>query len=177
MNADLQVALVGLVGVIVGVGISEGLSYWRERRKERLEVRRAARLIDADLLLAVTVARGSIERKEWWPALEHRLTTDGWQQYRAVIASELTEERWVAVMVSILAVGDLQWRTDAAYSLELAKLAIDPATAEVAAAAEARGVDITGRAAIPDDQVAQLLPVLKDLEAGRAALVPLTRDD
>lgn len=53
MNADLQIAFVGLGGVIVGAGITSGFSYAIERRKERTAVRRAARLIDADLMSAV----------------------------------------------------------------------------------------------------------------------------
>jgi hypothetical protein len=78
---DFRIALVGLVGVIIGSLITTGFGYVMEGRKERKEVLRAARAIDADLMFAEIVVRSCIEKKVWWPHAM-RLGTDGWTQYR-----------------------------------------------------------------------------------------------
>lgn len=56
-------------------------------------------------------------------------------------------------------------------------MALDPTTADVVAAADALGLDVADPApAIPESTVTRIEPVLRDLEAGRAARAPLTRD-
>jgi hypothetical protein len=177
MNVDFKIALLALAGVLIGAVITSGVTYVMEREKRQREVRRAARMIDADLLFAVSAARMSIEHKKWWPATELRLTTEGWQEYRFVVASELSQEDWARVMVAVLAVVQLQSRRDNAHTLDRAQLATDPATADVLASAEALGLDITdAHPTISDTAVEVLRPVLADLEAGRAALASLTAD-
>lgn len=72
-----------------------------------MAVRRAARLIDADLRLAEVAVQGCVEKKRWWPT-EVRLTSEGWQQHRDVIASRLSYDAWLTVIVAVMAVGHLQ---------------------------------------------------------------------
>jgi hypothetical protein len=50
-----------------------------KRRREGVAIRRAARLIDADLMFAETSARMCVEQKRWWVS-DRRLTSGGWQQ-------------------------------------------------------------------------------------------------
>jgi hypothetical protein len=175
-GSGLQTALVGLAGVIVGAAITGGFAYWLERRKEHVAVRRAARLIDADLLLAEVVAQGCVEKKKWWPT-ELRLTSEGWQQHRDVIASRLSYEPWLTVIGAVMAIGHLQGSRDGAFKIQLAKMASDSTKVDVVTAADALGLDIADPApAIPESTVTQIEPMLRDLTAGRAALAPLTRD-
>lgn len=86
-GSGLDPAWVGLTGVIVGAIIAGGSGYViaRMQRKtavdaeDRIEartVRRAARLIDADLMAAEVAASTCVESKQWWP-IEVRLTKEG----------------------------------------------------------------------------------------------------
>jgi len=183
----LQTAWIGLVGVIVGAFIVGGFSYalalkkeradaTAENRKDDVAVRRAARLIDADLRLAEVAARGCVEKKKWWP-MEMRLTSEGWEQHRDVIASRLSYDGWLAVVVAVMAVGHLQGSRDGAFKIQLAQMASDPTTVDVVAAADAFGLEIADPApVVPEATVTQLEPMLRDLERGRDALAPLVRD-
>jgi hypothetical protein len=176
----------GLAGVCLGAVITGGFSYLTTRRKERADaaaerrregvaVQRAARLIDADLRFAEAAARICIERKKWWWR-DRPLTSEGWQQYRDVIASKLPWSDWAAVMTAVEAVNHLQSSRDGALKLQRAKLAIDPETRDVLAAADRLDIDITDPGpAIPEATVTQIEPILADLKAGRAALAPLTQ--
>jgi hypothetical protein len=91
-----------LAGVLVGALITGGFNFlvaWRKERTDAaaeskrhdVEVRRAARLIDDDLHAAVGAARWCVEHKVF-PA--QQLTTLGWQQYRDVLAPELSDIAW-----------------------------------------------------------------------------------
>jgi hypothetical protein len=174
----------GLGGVILGALITGGFGYLNQLRKERAEaaaerrredteVRRGARLIDADLIFAEAAARTCVEKSQWWVS-DRRLTVEGWQQYRDVIASKLPWADWVAVLVAITAVGHLQGAKDEAAKLQRAKMAIDPNMRDVLASAEGLGLDIADpRQAIPVTTVTQIEPMLADLKAGRGALASL----
>jgi hypothetical protein len=188
-GSGLQAAWLALAAVLLGAIITGAVTFWVARRKERadmaaeryrhvVEVRRAARLIDADLAIAETAARTSIESRKWWYASQ-TLTSKGWQQRRDVIASEMSESAWKSVMVAGIAIDDLQSSRDDILRIYRAQMAIDPATADVVKAADALGLDFawTTPAQIPDDQVARIEPILKHLQAGRAALAPLTADE
>lgn len=93
-------------------------SFWAmDRRRERaisqreshnyaIEIRRAARLIDAELLRARGAARMVIKDKRWWIP-DTKLKTDAWQTYSAIIAPVLSYADWVLVMKVVLAIHDL----------------------------------------------------------------------
>lgn len=179
MNASTVIALAGISGTLVaglgGTYLGALLERRAERRREGVAIRRAARLIDADLLFAEICARVCVEQKRWWVS-DRRLTSDGWQQHRDVIASALRWDDWVAVMVAIEAVGDLQGSRDAALRIQLAELAIDPNMRDVLAAAESRGLDIADPdPTMPEARARQIEPMLAHLVAGRAALSALVR--
>jgi len=182
----LETAWFGLGGVIVGALITGVFGYVNlrtrnradaraESRREDMAVHRAARLIDADLLFAETAARICVEKKHWW-STDRRLTSEGWQQYRDVIASKLQWADWLAVMVAVEAVGHLQGSRDGALKIQLAEMAIDPKSRDIVAAANALGLDIADpNATIPDSTVKQIEPMFADLQKGRAALAGLTK--
>jgi len=182
----LETAWFGLGGVIVGAVITGGFGYLNARaknradarvesRREDLAVRRAARLIDADLLFAESAAQISVDKKYWWTR-DRPLTSEAWQQFRDVIASKLSWGDWVAVVVAIEAVGHLQAARDGALKIQLATMATDLDLREVIAAADKLGLDITDPApTIPETNVAQIRPMLAHVQKGRAALARLTQ--
>ena len=183
---DLQIAWLALAGVLVGALITGGFTFWvasrkekadtaAERRRNEVEVRRAARLVDIDLRTAEVAARIGAEEKEWWYMVQP-LTSTGWKQYRNVIASELSADAWQVVSVAFMAVDHLQWIRDAADKAHRAKMATDPATADMVKAAIAHNLDVFGIPPMPEGQPALIEPMLRHLERGRAALLPLTQD-
>ncbi|WP_275001709.1 hypothetical protein [Promicromonospora iranensis] len=181
MDGEAIIALAGIGGTLVsgiaGVGFGGWLERRAENRREAVMARRAARLIDADLLMAETAARMCIRNKKWWPH-DLRLTADGWKEGRDVIASRLLWNDWLAVIVAIQSVGDLQNARDSARKIQIARLTADPdpEAREVFATARAHDLDIAPSAPdIPDDMSALLAPMLADVTAGRRALESLTK--
>lgn len=116
-------AISGLVGVIVGgiiTAVSNFLLYQkrekterkRDRRNRVVEITRASRLIDADLSWAQAAANICVEKRHWWSAVTPPLTVEGWQQYRGIIAPELSNNAWQAVIVAVEAVHHLNTARD-----------------------------------------------------------------
>lgn len=150
-------AISGLVGVIVGGIITAGSNYLlyqkheqtereRDSRNHTIEIRRASRLIDADLSRAAAAARICIDKRHWWSPDVRPLTMEGWQQHRGIIATELSDNAWLAVRVAVEAVDNL--KTGRCIGIEL------------------------GLSTINDKTVEQIGPMLNDIEAGRLALAP-----
>lgn len=179
MDAQTVIALAGIAGTLIaglgGIYIGARLERKAEDRREDVATRRAARLIDADLMLAETGARMCVEKKKWWVS-DQRLTSEGWQQYRDVIASRMQWNDWIAVTVAVEAIGDLQGSRDAARKIQLAEMATNPETRDACAAAQVNDLDITDPAPdLRERTAAQLTPMLADLMAGRRALASLTQ--
>ncbi len=101
------------------------------------------------------------------------LNAKGWDEYRNVIASELTSADWVIVVRAVEAIGHLQLSRDDAVRSARAEMAADPDKATLLAAAETLGLDAVELPAIPDSRVAQLEIMLRDIQAGRDALAAL----
>ena len=154
-------AISGLVGVIIGGVITTYSNYllykkrvqteWeRDSRNHAIEIRRASRLIDADLSSASVAARICIDERHWWSPDVRPLTLEGWQQYQSIIAAELSDNAWLAVRVAVEAVDNLK---------------------------TSRGIYIEhGLSSINDKTADQIVPMLNDIEAGRSALAPLVTD-
>lgn len=179
MEAQTLIALAGISGTLgAGLGgtyLGAHMDRRAEARREDAATERAARLIDADLMLAETAARMCVKQGKWWVS-DRRLIADAWQQYRDAIASKLSWGHWVAVMVAVEAVGDLQGSRDGARKVQLAEMATNTETRDVIASAEALDLDIADPAPdIPKSTVTQIRPMLVDIEAGRTALAPLAR--
>lgn len=171
-----KTALFSLAGVVVGAVIAMFPQLYLEKKRQKLEVRRAARLIDSDLMFAEVAAEICVEKKTWW-VKDDRLTSEGWEQYRYVIASKLSWRNWVAVTVAVRTIRDLQGARDAALKIQLAKMAIDPKKVGVLASAERLGLDIVKPApAIPEAMVTRIKPMLAHIKAGRDALAPLAQN-
>ena len=183
----MDTALVGLAGVLVGALITGGFNFLVALRKERadaaaerkrhdVEVRRAARLIDDDLHAAAAAARWCVEHKVFPVQELTTLGTLGWQQYRVVLASELSDIDWQSVTVAVAAIDALQMLRGGHANIHRAEMAVDPKTAAMVATAIAGDLNIFEPTPVPDAAVAQIEDLLWGIDNGRAALVPLMHD-
>ena len=121
---DWGIAWFGLAAVLLGGFLGGGsnlLVAWlnkranaeAERQRHEVEVRRAARLIYDDIETATAAGRYAVDAKEWWSQGEE-LTSQGWQQYRDVLAPELSKIAWQSVRIAVMAIGHLQELRDGA---------------------------------------------------------------
>jgi|ERR1043165_3844653 hypothetical protein len=114
MWAAVAPALVGLLGVIVGAGITTGANYWLATRKEKAdaererlaranELRIAARLVEHEFAVARAGMAWFVEKRSWPPEKLH-VASEAWQKYRDILARELPREDWDRVQLAGLAV-------------------------------------------------------------------------
>jgi hypothetical protein len=163
MDLKITVAIFSLVGVIIGGLINTGttilldrtrerVNRQRESRKYAVELKRASRLIDAELSRAQAAAQICVEKKHWWSQDIQPLTTEAWQKFSGIVAPELSDTAWLAVRVAVEAVDNLRSARGIAVELGLTTEAIPNTTAE------------------------KIVPMLRDIEAGRRALAPFMLD-
>jgi hypothetical protein len=88
-------AIFGLIGVVIGSAITWGIELWRARRRDTDEARVAARLV-IDELRSIDNAR-TVNEPEFRKQRELALRQDAWLSHRAVLARELSNNRWQAV--------------------------------------------------------------------------------
>jgi hypothetical protein len=111
---EMESAIFGLIGVVAGAVIATGSEYMLTRRRERREVegekagreaarRLASRLIDEELQVADAAVEFCRLYRKWWPTTK-RLSTDAWEQGKAILATEYGYEEWQTVMIAMIAV-------------------------------------------------------------------------
>jgi hypothetical protein len=99
-------AIFGLVGVVVGAVITEGAEYYLKRRKEKADVRQAARLAQAEFA-----------RIDWWvrhvrdelgtlPPEDLRMPE--LNRHLALFARHLSREEWEALYAGYQVVDEIQ---------------------------------------------------------------------
>jgi hypothetical protein len=158
------VAIVALVSTIVGATIGAVTNYILAVRRERadsdkdnrshaIEVRRAAGMIDAELLRAQAAAVICIEQRHWWSGDVQPLATEVWKKYSAIIAADLSDQAWNEVIVAVDAIDHIREARDRRVE---AGLPIDEP--------------------ISDRTAEQLAPMLRDIRAGRGTLGPFVLD-
>ncbi|MGH8095088.1 MAG: hypothetical protein ACREIF_16710 [Chthoniobacterales bacterium] len=69
----------------------------RQSRQRQENARQAARVVDAELEQAEISANSAVQRKEWWPEEIGPIEVGSWNQYRAVLANELSLDYWRVV--------------------------------------------------------------------------------
>ena len=99
-------AVAGVVGAILGAGASGFASFKLEKRREKARARAGARLIRSDLE-TVAMLFGAAETRRQWP-LTIDLPTEGWRQFRDVVASELQPTAWDDVEAAIAVIATQQ---------------------------------------------------------------------
>jgi sugar phosphate isomerase/epimerase len=108
MDISLQVAIIGLMGAVVGALISTVIpAIWRDRRaakEKRSNEKRAARLVADELNTAHALIKLSYDTGLWYsdPDLCNTVT---WQKYRSTLAEALPHAQLRSVCDGILALG------------------------------------------------------------------------
>lgn len=163
MSTAIIVAIVALVSTIAGATIGAATTYVLAVRRERadrerdsrshaIEVKRAARLIHAELSRAQAAAAICVEKRHWWSVDVQPLSTEAWQKYSGTIAADLSDQAWGELIVAAEAVENIR---DARDRRVAAGLPLD---------------------AITDEIADQLAPMLRDIKRGRGALAPFVSD-
>lgn len=108
MDSETTVAVVALLATILGAVIGAAASYIVALRQERaaresdkrrnaIEAKRAARLVDAELANGAAAVSMALEQKEWWPDLI-KVSSEVWEKYAGTLAPELTDEDWLQLV-------------------------------------------------------------------------------
>ena len=162
MNVAIIVAIVALVSTIVGATIGAATNYTLAMRREQadkerddrnhaVEVKRAARSIDAELLWARAAANHSVEEKRWSSAAVPllSLSPEARQKYLDTIAPDLSDEAWMSITIALQAAETIR---------VILGTPRDPAIA------------------IPDDVAESFVPLLTNIDKGRRSLAPYQLD-
>lgn len=161
MNVAIIIAIVALVSTIVGATIGAATTYILAVRRERadrqrddrnhaVEVKRAARSIDQELLWAQTAANYMVDNKRWSSPVVPvpSLSTEARQKHLDTIAADLSDEAWTSV-------------TTALHSADSIRAILGTPRYE---AVRAIG--------IPDDVAEGFVPMITRLDKGRRDLAP-----
>jgi hypothetical protein len=104
MDVPILVAVISVIGslsgTIVGGCIVTGGTYFLARRREKVELRTARRLIAAELQDANHTVKFAIESKRWWHSHE-TLSTEAWKQYKSILAPNLSYDAWSDVRIAV----------------------------------------------------------------------------
>lgn len=115
LNPVFLPAASGLLGVIVGGLITTGSSYLLDKRRERrerereerqaaTELKRAARMLSANLEIFRSDVRSVLKEKNWssWTGSDY--SPGAWLQYQTVVAPKLTKSAWDALNLALLSI-------------------------------------------------------------------------
>ena len=112
-------AAFGLLGVVIGGLITAGSAYLLDYRRERREIakeerdrtqelKKAARLVLADLLSGSATGEKTIEDGKFYRLIHDSLGDNSWATYRTVFASALSFEQWFALYMGIRTLSQLK---------------------------------------------------------------------
>jgi hypothetical protein len=98
----MEVAIFGLIGVVLGGLITGGTQMFLEWRREQRAVRRAKRLVKGELLQASMILRYFANSKIWPSSLDATsvLPTLAWQEHRAHLADVLNKDIWDQLVIA-----------------------------------------------------------------------------
>jgi hypothetical protein len=142
------VAIVGAIGTYIA-----GLKMQRERWRREDQIASRTRVFEfmtAARLIDEELARARVAAaicviEKQWWSSDIQLTTEAWHNHKAIIAPELSDTDWRALSSAVLAAGNLS---------------------------TIRG-DQTGD--ISEGTAERIVPILREIEAGRSALAEATR--
>jgi len=117
----------------------------------RIEVKRAARLLDLELRKAEALAKMFIGKRYW--VADAVFSTEAWQKYGGIVAPDLSNHAWQAVTIAFMAVEHIE---GARVLYEGSPLRDGP---------------------ISDDGAEGVAPMPRDVTLGREALAPFAQDD
>lgn len=99
--------VIGIVGVVIGTGLSSWLSHISHRRSERLRQRAAIRLVASDLYKTRALI-ASVRETGKWSAEKTNLPTQAYLDHALVLAEHLSPTMWKRLEGSILGVQHLE---------------------------------------------------------------------
>jgi hypothetical protein len=122
-------ALVGLIGALLGAGISTGTAFILEERRLRnarvsdahaaqQSRRQAARVIVEELVEATLIIQQAIASSSWWPVPEQELLSARWHEYgpRLALPDALADPSWSVVATAYTDIRELNAELKAAVS-------------------------------------------------------------
>jgi hypothetical protein len=140
---SLAPAVVGLVGVVLGVLLAGALDWSQERRGAGRRARAAARLLRADLFIVTRILRSGIAQRQVPGFLD--LGLPSWRDQRDLLADALDDDAWSIVgtacsrLQALAAVQELAPRWSRGRIKEKEIPGLDRLLSEVIAAYEALG--------------------------------------
>ena len=111
-------AIIGFVGVLIGVAVTTASNYLLAVRKERAEaaerkltrakeLKKACRLIFEEFTVGAAAARWLAEQKRR-VSEDTKLSLDAWQSYKRVLAPEVSLMDWNRLTMAVQAIHDLR---------------------------------------------------------------------
>jgi hypothetical protein len=162
MNVAIVVAIVALVSTILGAAIGAWTTYVLAKRRERadrekedrdhaVEVKRAARCLDSELLWVRATADRWVKERTWASKAVplFSLSNEARQKYLDTIAPDLSDEAWTSVINALQAAETIR---------------------------VINGMPWDRAAAIPDDMTETFVPLLTSIDKGRVGLAPYQLD-
>ncbi len=90
-------AVFGFLGVFVGAVVTGLADYLLQKRRERVALRTARRMLLLELREARDFIEGSIDAMHWRAEPARVLSNEQWAEHRAVLAAAANEGEWDAV--------------------------------------------------------------------------------
>jgi gas vesicle protein len=129
-NISIIVAVVALIGTLIGATIGAAANYIlavrrersdraEEKRKNDIEVKRAARLIYTEFLSAMSVVALTMTKNRW---SQVPLSIESWQKYSHILAPELSDKEWIEVTLASISVDNI---------IDVRKISVENNTAEM----------------------------------------------
>jgi hypothetical protein len=91
-SSDWLIAVIGLVGVVVGALLTAGTSIYTMRRREDRDARAARRVVESELKEAARAVKDMLEFKEWPPGWTNTTWSESWSMYRPALALAIRDD-------------------------------------------------------------------------------------
>ena len=109
MELPILVAIVSVSGSLLGTVMGGIIVIFGNitltKRKEKLEFRSACRLIATELQIAGLTVKLALNKHCWWRS-DEKLATDAWEQYKHILAPQLSYDAWSDVWLAVRGVND-----------------------------------------------------------------------
>lgn len=109
-------AAAGIFGAILGATTGGGINFWMDRRREQIRARAGARLLRSDFEKVAATFGFASTVQQWTPHLDLKIA--GWDDFRDVIATQLTAADWDEVNAAQTMVRNFQEAQEATRRLQ-----------------------------------------------------------
>jgi hypothetical protein len=109
MELPILVAIISVSGSLLGTVMGGVIVIYGNitlaKKKEKLEFRTACRLIATELQIAELTLGLALKNHCWWRS-DEKLATDAWEQYRHILAPQISYDAWSDVWLAVRGVND-----------------------------------------------------------------------